>query len=232
MRKISEKEYAHEKLGDAFGHALSTYDTERRVETLIDNFLGESILQNTQALDVGCGLGFFSLRMQQLGANVTACDLGSSLVQRVREEVGCNAVVADALNLVETFGENSFDVVVSSECIEHTPDPNKAILEMARVLKPAGYLSLSTPNVIWWPAVKIATLLKFRAFDGLENFSTWSGLRRVLHNSNIDIVQEFGLHLYPFQFGFHDFSRWLDNNMQTARFAMINICILGRKQSS
>jgi 2-polyprenyl-6-hydroxyphenyl methylase/3-demethylubiquinone-9 3-methyltransferase len=232
MRKISDKEYAHEKLGEGFVDALSTYDTERRVEILVDNFLGKALLQNTQALDVGCGLGFFSERMQRLGAHVTACDLGASLVDRVRARVGCNAVVADVLSLTETFGERSFDVIVSSECIEHTPDPEKAIVEMGRVLKPGGYLSLSTPNILWWPAVKVATLLKLRPFDGLENFSTWSGLRRCLHQSNIEVLDEVGLHLFPFQFGFHELSRWVDKNMQFSRVLMINICILGKKESA
>ena len=35
----------------------------------------------------------------------------------------CEAVVADAMNLTARFPPDSFDIVVSSECIEHTPDP-------------------------------------------------------------------------------------------------------------
>jgi len=230
MRRISEKEYNHERLGNTFAVALSQYDTRRRVETLIDDFLGQSAVKGKKALDVGCGLGFFSKRMHELGADVTACDLGESLVNRVGEHVGCNAVIADALDLTTTFGENVFDVVVSSECIEHTPDPAGAIISMARVLKPGGYISLSTPNLLWWPIVKTATVLKLRPFDGLENFSTWRGIRRTCECAGIDVVREFGLHLYPFQFGVHKFSNWIDENLQNYRGIMINICILGRKR--
>ena len=49
---------------------------------------------------------------------------------------------------------------------------------MIKVLKPGGLLAISTPNLVWWPVVKAATMAKVRPFDGLENFSTWRGLKR------------------------------------------------------
>ena len=41
MRVISEAEYCHERLGTQFAEALSDYDTQRRVEVLVDEFLSE-----------------------------------------------------------------------------------------------------------------------------------------------------------------------------------------------
>lgn len=184
------------------------------------------------ALDVGCGLGFFSKRLHDRGANVLAADLGPSLVERTIKLVGCEGRVADALRLEETLGANRFDLVVSSECIEHTPDPYRAVRQMCRVLKPGGYLSLSTPNIVWSPVVKLASALKLRPFDGLENFSSWSGLRRVLAESGMTVVREHGLHLFPFQFRLHGLSTWCDNHMQFTRGLMINICILAQKNAS
>lgn len=229
-RPIEEKEYTHEKLGAAFAHALSNYDTQRRVEILIDKFLPDRELTGSKVLDVGCGLGFFSKRLKERGAIVTACDIGPNLVAHTRTVVGCEGEVVDALGLVDHFGKNSFDHVVSSECIEHTPDPAEALRHMAMVVKPNGLLSVSTPNLLWSPVVKAATWLKLRPFDGYENFSTWSGIRKTLNSCGVEIISEFGLHLYPFQFKLHPFSRWLDENAQFARYLMINICILGRKR--
>ena len=60
MRQISDKELIHERLGVAFEEALSEYDTARRIEVLIDRFLGHIDLKGASVLDVGCGLGFFS----------------------------------------------------------------------------------------------------------------------------------------------------------------------------
>lgn len=230
MRQITAKEYCHELLGDGFADALCSYDTSRRVDTLVDEFLLPHGIRGKRVLDVGCGLGFFSERLTAHGAQVIASDVGPGLVARTHKRVGCQAVIADALNLVEQFGENAFEMIISSECIEHTPDPKLAIQQMAGVLKPGGLLSISTPNVVWQPAVKVATWLRLRPFDGYENFSTWRGMRRAFRDCRLEVVQERGLHLFPFHFGFHRVSRWLDYRAQGMRGIMINVCMLGRKQ--
>ena len=232
MRVISDAEYCHERLGEDFETALSDYDTQRRVEVLVDDFLVDVAKPGTKALDVGCGLGFFSQSLHQRGVEVTACDLGANLVEQTRSRVGCDAVVADALNLVDQFGEGQFDVVVSSECIEHTPDPYEAVRQMAGVLREGGWISISTPNVVWQPVVRTATRMKLRPFDGYENFSSWGGLRQTLNDSGIEIAREYGLHPIPFQFGLHRCSKLLERIGQPFRGCMINICMLGRKRSS
>jgi 2-polyprenyl-3-methyl-5-hydroxy-6-metoxy-1,4-benzoquinol methylase len=222
-------EYAHETLGERFERALSPYDTRRRVEVLIDEFLPDSTIAGKSALDVGCGLGFFSQRLAERGALVTACDLGPELVRRTRERVGCVSVVADALALEHQFGHDRFDLVVSSECIEHTPDPDLALQQMIAVLRPGGYLSVSTPNVVWWPAVRFATATGVRPFDGLENFSSWRSIRRAITRAGATVVEERGLHLFPFQLPLEPLSRWCDRHLQRLRGVMINICVLAQK---
>jgi len=182
-------------------------------------------------LDVGCGFGNFSQRLQERGADVTACDIGPKLVEYTRQRVGCTCRLADALCLTEQFGWDRFDLVVSSECIEHTPAPTQALREMAAVLRPGGFLAVSTPNVVWSPVVKLATALRLRPFDGHENFSSWRAIRQTLHESGIRIIREHGLHLFPFQLPLHGLSRWCDRRLQTLREVMINICILGQKQA-
>ena len=230
MRTPSREEYCHERLGDRFAQALSSYDTERRVKVLIDEFLSEDMVRGKAALDVGCGLGFFSEALQKRGAHVTACDIGPTLLERTRQRVGCACELVDALQLAQHFGSNRFDLVVSSECIEHTPSPAAALRQMADVLKPGGYLAVSTPSILWKPVVTLATIARLRPFDGYENFSSWGGIRKTLHANHVHIVREYGLHLFPFQLGLHRISTWCDQDLQVARKLMINICVLGRKQ--
>ncbi|MBO2462649.1 class I SAM-dependent methyltransferase [Actinomadura violacea] len=229
-RVPDEKEYVHERLGDRFEQATSSYDTARRVETLIDEFLSDEMVAGKKTLDVGCGLGYFSARLHERGAKVTAIDLGPNLVETTRRRVGCDGEVVDALRLVEHFGPDSFDLVVSSECIEHTPDPPEVLRQMARVLKPGGHISVSTPNLLWSPIVKLATALKLRPFDGFENFSTWRTLKGPLEEHGVIILREKGLHIFPFQFGMHERSRWCDGNLQRLRSLMLNYCVLGQKR--
>jgi 2-polyprenyl-6-hydroxyphenyl methylase/3-demethylubiquinone-9 3-methyltransferase len=231
VRRIAAgpRDYAYERLGEKFAGALSNYDTSRRVEVLVDDFLAAAPIANRSALDAGCGLGFFSDRLVQHGAVVTACDLGPSLVDATRERAGCDAVIADVLDLPEVFGRNRFDIVLSSECIEHTPDPDAAIQQLVAVAKPQGLIAISTPNVVWKPAVALSTALGIRPFDGYENFSTWGSLRRSLGKAGATIVRERGLHLFPFQLGLHGLSRWCDGHLQVLKPLMINLCVLAVK---
>jgi len=231
-RNVSLPEYCHERMGENFARLLSDYDTTRRLEVLIDDFMSPLDLRGKRALDVGCGLGFFAQRLVERGAIVTACDIGPTLVELTRKRAGCECIVVDALHLRDHFGDEQFDIIVSSECIEHTCDPRAAVNQMLAVLKPGGVISLSTPNVLWEPIVKGATAVKIRPFDGLENFSSWGGLRQLFVANGVSIMAEKGLHLFPFQIPLHGLSRWCDAHLQALKGGMINICISGRKYPS
>lgn len=52
-------------------------------------------------------------------------------------------VVCDASDLVKRFGKNSFDVVISTEMLEHAEDWQGAVKSMKRVLRPGGILLLT-----------------------------------------------------------------------------------------
>jgi 2-polyprenyl-3-methyl-5-hydroxy-6-metoxy-1,4-benzoquinol methylase len=232
MRQITTKELIHDRLGDKFAQAISDYDTSRRLSVLIHEFLPHGLIAGKSVLDVGTGLGFFAEELQRNGANVTAIDIGSGLVDRVRQRVGCKCLILDALELSAHFGTAVFDVVLSSECIEHTPSPEQALREMCRVLKPGGYLSVSTPNRVWYPIVKAATLLRLRPYNGLENFSTFQSIRNILESEDMSILREKGLHLLPFQLPLRPLSRWCDENAQALRSCMINLCVFAQKKKS
>jgi hypothetical protein len=47
--------------------------------------------------------------------------------------------------------------------------------------------------------------------------------------AGLEVREEYGLHLFPFQLPLHAISRWCDQHLQSFRALMINICILGRK---
>src|SRR5438876_12190855 len=87
LRIPTQKQYSHERVGERFRTALSAYDTQRRREVLIDRFLARK-LEGRTVLEVGAGLGFFSQRLQQRGASVTATDIGESMLQHVTEGEG------------------------------------------------------------------------------------------------------------------------------------------------
>jgi SAM-dependent methyltransferase len=87
----------------------------------------------TRVLDVGCGDG----RLPSLFAapEVVAVDTSADAVERAAAR-GLDAQLADATAL--PFGDGSFDVVTCNHMLYHLPDPDQALAEFVRVLRPGG----------------------------------------------------------------------------------------------
>lgn len=66
---------------------------------------------------------------------------------RCNQQERVHFVCGDATNL--PFEDRSFDAVTMFDLLEHIPDDKKAVTEAFRVLKPGGFLLLSTPNENW-----------------------------------------------------------------------------------
>lgn len=179
---------------EEFGHP---YDTQRRLEVLIDEFLGAKDLRNVLVLDGGCGAGQGTERLIERGARVIGLDYGPNLARVTQERYGAPTLVGSVLRL--PFADGQFEIVYSSEVIEHTPDPLQAAHEFYRVLAPGGELVLSTPNWVWQIPVRVASTLGMRPYDGLENFVWSRRLREALEAKGATILAHRGIHLLPFQ---------------------------------
>lgn len=215
---------AHDRLAAQFDSLINPYDGARRLEVLIDEFLADVPLTNKLVLDAGCGTGRGTERLSQRGAKVIAVDLGLNLARYTRDRYACSPLVGSVLEL--PFPGNTFDIVYSSEVIEHTPDPQVVLQELYRTLKPGGHLVLSTPNWLWqWP-VRLASLIGARPYDGLENFAKPSHVNQTLVNAGARIIEHRGIHLLPFQLSFlHPLLRGFDRYGATLLPLMINQCI-------
>lgn len=91
-------------------------------------------------LDVGCGRGAFALRMADAGYWVDACDVLDHCMCKDRVNFFC--VAAEQANY-----EQQYDAVFLLELIEHTEAPFAIIRRYAEVLKPGGYIFITTPNI-------------------------------------------------------------------------------------
>ena len=93
-------------------------------------------------LDVGCAEGYtVNLVRKLFNADTYAVDIAPSGVKRARDLYAMPGAAADALHL--PFADKSFDVVLSSETLEHVADPGAVIAELVRVAR--HYVILSTP---------------------------------------------------------------------------------------
>ena len=97
--------------------------------------------------DAGCGNGALLKRLMEFGYTVAGCDASPSGVREARALCGSDArieLIRVDGNLSATFGDD-WDVVVSTEVIEHLYAPRDFVREARQLLKPGGTLLLSTP---------------------------------------------------------------------------------------
>jgi SAM-dependent methyltransferase len=193
---VTSRERFYDTIAHDFDALMNPYDLERRLEIVFDQSLLGRSLASARVLDVGCGTGPFSLAAQQRGASVTSVDIGIELLRRARSKGAARVLAGDATAL--PFANQTFDVVISSECLEHTHDPERSVGEMLRVLRSSGTLVLTCPNRVWrWSAVA-ASALHIRRYQGLENWPGWSSLERWVRASGGNVTHHRGFHLFPF----------------------------------
>jgi 2-polyprenyl-3-methyl-5-hydroxy-6-metoxy-1,4-benzoquinol methylase len=220
----------YERLADRFEGLDHPDDLRRRLGAVFDECLAGTPLAGQRTLDAGCGYGPFSEAAARRGAAVVSVDLGPRLVALARARAGSRGVVADAGRLA--LRDGSFDVVISSELLEHTDAPERVIAELARVLRPGGLLALTTPNRAWqWP-VRAASRLGLRPFHGIERFVGWRRLERACAAAGLDVLAHRGLHPWPFQLGFPAAARRVEGRLAGGPLArlMVNQALLARKR--
>ena len=187
----------YESFADSFDSKMNMYDTNKRIDVVFNELLVENI-EDKLLLDAGAGTGWFSKHACERKANVISMDLGENLLRKVKEKCNSTTIIGSILNI--PFGNDFFDVVISSEVIEHTPNPYLAIHELYRVLKPGGILILTTPNKYWYFSVWLANLLNLRPYQGYENWTGWFQMKKVLKETGFNLQKIIGIHLFPFIF--------------------------------
>jgi 2-polyprenyl-3-methyl-5-hydroxy-6-metoxy-1,4-benzoquinol methylase len=101
--------------------------------------------ENHKVLDLGCNFGQLGKLLIEKGNEVHGIDISPKAVE-CSKSLGIMAKVG---NLEETidFENQSFDVVVAMEVIEHILDTDFLLYEIYRVLKTEGRLIITTPNM-------------------------------------------------------------------------------------
>ncbi len=115
------------------------------------NFVNKALQQYgrfDKGLSLGTGEGDYDAMIAAHCNNLVACDINE---QDVNFAKALNANVPNLKYQVEnalklSFADNSFDLLVSVEVIEHVGNPAKMVQEIARVLKPGGTAIITFPS--------------------------------------------------------------------------------------
>lgn len=109
------------------------------------------LARGKRVLDAGCGAGYGSAELAQAADSVVGVDRAAEAIAFARanyclpnlrfEQASCDAL---------PHPSGSFDLVVAFEVIEHLDHWREFLLEVRRVLAPAGQLIISTPNKLYY----------------------------------------------------------------------------------
>lgn len=129
---------------------------QKRVEViaLAGAILGDRT--DARVLDLGGGMGRIAVPLAAT-YDVVLCDLSDSMLELARE-AALKAAGADESMRLRTqqvdaskplpYADASFDLIVCLDLLVHLPDPQAAVMEAARVLKPGGAIIIDNSNSI------------------------------------------------------------------------------------
>ena len=99
-------------------------------------------------LELGCGAGYFTQELARSGADIVAIDVSPELLEMARGNCSAPNVQYEIENAYElSYGDAVFDSVVGSSVLHHL-EIEKALRDIYRVLKPAGTIFFTEPNML------------------------------------------------------------------------------------
>jgi 2-polyprenyl-3-methyl-5-hydroxy-6-metoxy-1,4-benzoquinol methylase len=141
---------------ERYGHAVKEYyeelwerlpkDLEPPDQGPRRRFALASVSAGERVLDLGCGTGDLAAALAGTGADVVAADVAQAALARAHGRHPGLELRKLEIDGELPFADGAFDVVWSSEVIEHVADTARWLSEVRRVLAPTGRVLLTTPN--------------------------------------------------------------------------------------
>ena len=169
-----------------------------------------------QHLDIGSGHGDL-IRLMRANGLVThsvACDYTVALMALPDVLVSVANLNTEPL----PFADASFDLVTCTEVIEHLEHYRETLREMYRVLKPAGRLVVTTPNIL-----NLKSRIRFLIFGFYNLFGPLHTLESNLHltGGHINPVSSFYLSHSLIDAGFTDLKLTIDKRQSSSTFWLV-----------
>jgi len=103
-----------------------------------------NVKKGSKVLDVGSGRGWFSLYAAKQGALVSALDLSEDNLQKIKTtDPRITTIYGDACDV--PIQDTKYDLIVALEVMEHLVNPQEALLNWKRLLKPNATLLITVP---------------------------------------------------------------------------------------
>lgn len=149
-------------------------------------WVARDLPRGSRLLDAGANFGHF-LKVAQERYDATGIDLSPTAVRWSRERLGVRNHVGSVYDVTEPAG--SYDAVTLWDVIEHLEDPLRALQRLRELLRPGGFLFLSTPD----SGSPVARLLgrQWHYLDPLQHITVFSrrNLQEALEAAGFRIVR-------------------------------------------
>lgn len=141
-------EFENEPMDAYYKNKIAGFFSRLRVEKIIKEFLSSN---GKKCLDIGCEAGYVSIELAKVGAEVFSFDILPEALKIFQLKLKAFSDINKQHILLATaqkipFRNNTFDFVICTEVIEHTPYPELVIKEIAKVMKNGGKVVLTFPN--------------------------------------------------------------------------------------
>jgi len=170
-----------------------------------------------RVLDLGSGSGFYADLLKKYSDHITTADILQTNVEQCLKK-GYKAVHCD-LEKPLAFKSEEFDFINCLELIEHLNDPFSFIKEVRRIIKPGGYLLISTANKCSPEGLKGKLVQRLKN----EKWNAWDITHRHIfgYDEFIGMLEkEFGVvYVVGYYFGFSVFNRNMPPILWKARFS-------------
>lgn len=145
ISKIRYLSRFYDMLSDIFGVGAPLIDTFNEFNQFIWKYLARLQISGSYIADIGCGSGYYSRMLTQLGATVVSVDISEKRLSQSPILKESTYVVAAAENM--PFADNVFDIVLCIFVLEHVIDVEAVIREMLRITKYGGHLLIAIPSI-------------------------------------------------------------------------------------
>lgn len=209
------KELFYNEISETWASKINNSETNKRLNIIFEKLLSKKEISDKKFLEIGCGLGYFSNKAFSMGAKVTGIDIGPKLININKKLTPKGKFLVSSASKLP-FKDKVFDIVLSTEVIEHIDNQNDAIKEMFRVLKENGTLVVTTPNRIFKPLFDFLSFIRVRPYHGNENWYYPWELKRKL--------QKYGKVKEEVYFNFFLINKFFDHfeKYHILRYMMIN----------
>lgn len=182
-RRDAESIFQHYNSGQSsrIQYYLDVENADRRTFSQILDLADRLAPGRGALLDIGPNTGTCLALARERGWQTYGVEINAEAARYCREQRGLN-VISGVLGS-QTYAENSFDIILMGDVIEHLRDPLDLMRLVERILKPGGAVIISTPNIAGWAG----RLLQIKPEEHLYYFSPTT-IEMLLRKAGLEVV--------------------------------------------